>query len=132
MDNRKQQIEIALIHGYINLCMITYEGMTLPLNRDDVDNHLYGVPPRISKLRPKSTHIEKVPTYTNDLNEIRLVETHLITIHKFDDYVFALNKILFRDSELHPESCSHVYNTVYASALQKCEAILRTMGKWEE
>jgi len=67
----------------------------------------------------------KLPDYLNDLNACHEFEKVLSTSpeymqqHAFNNYAYLLI-----------EMCKHQCNAVSATAAQRCEAFLRTIGKW--
>lgn len=80
-----------------------------------------GIPP----IRPSK--FEVIPDYCNDLNAIHEAETHLdsdVDWQLWEDYVFNLNEVIGRN---HRED-----RLVHATARQRAESFLRTVGKWRE
>jgi hypothetical protein len=71
------------------------------------------------KNAPWNTDIDVLPNYTTDLNALHLVENKLDFVQRLE-WTSILRDIVHRD------------NTYYmsATALQRCEAILKTIGKW--
>lgn len=133
MNCVKQRVEMALIHGYIDLHnkkdRLSNERMPLNLNRED---YIVGIPPHIAFKHPDSKFYENIPNYVFDLNAVRQVEDRLIKIHKFEEYVNMLNIIVIRDASINYPDSPHMKNLIHASSEQKCEAILRVMDLWVE
>lgn len=133
MNCVKQRVEIARIHGYIDLHnkkdQLSNEKLPLDLSRED---YIVGIPPHIAFSHPNSKFWEKIPNYVFDLNAIRYVEAHLMMLHKFEDYENMLNIIVIRDASIKHPNIPYMKKLIHASSEQKCEAILRTMEKWED
>ena len=70
------------------------------------------------------------PDYCNDLNAMHEAEKMLTTKQK-QRYATALSDALSDSAPT--ESCHTVWSdTIHATASQRAEAFLRTLGKWEE
>jgi hypothetical protein len=68
---------------------------------------------------------QRVPDYLNDLNAMHEAEKHLRSLYprdEFHEFGIQLEKIMTRDEEW----------VWHATASQRAEAFLRTLGLWEE
>ena len=78
---------------------------------------------------------QRIPDYHSDLNAIHEVEKRLIlTYHRVNVPVSAATNEANRYSKYLREICERDgdNHTIHATAPQRCEALLRTIGKWEE
>lgn len=81
---------------------------------------------------PVTKHPAPLPDYLDDLNAVHEVENKMI--NKIDFWVHLVCTVngleiqmIVRDFTV-PE----MYKASYATARQRCEAILRTLGKWKD
>jgi len=73
-----------------------------------------------------------VPDYLNDLNAIRRAEKKLDSERLVGVYVATLLEIVLPDEW---QVVNHITTTrafVYATAAQRAEALLKTIGKWKD
>ena len=75
---------------------------------------------------------EVIPDYLNDLNAMHEAEKALRDWHK---YVCMVAKVIVGDTQ--PKASGNHYRVassvlIHATAAQRAEAFLRTIGKWEE
>lgn len=68
------------------------------------------------------------PDYCNDLNAMHEAEKHLLKV-KVEIFVENIREIVF-DTEVSEEEFN--FFLVHATAAQRAEAFLKTIGKWEE
>lgn len=71
-----------------------------------------------------------LPDWTNDLNEMREAEKVLNNVQA-NEYVVQLHRIIFNTVVI-PDVCNLVcyFRLLNATAAQRAEAFLRTIGKW--
>lgn len=90
---------------------------------------------RIVFYDPEGGHIvpNDVPNYSGDLNAIAEARRALLTTHDLEEqFTGELHKIVLREV-MDIEIPSHwAYRLIESTAAQQCEALLRTVGKWEE
>jgi hypothetical protein len=74
-----------------------------------------------------------VPDYLNDTTAITEVCRKLHTPSGGTWPVFLSNLVMIvsRDQHINPDSVSFPFEMVLATARQKCEALIRTINKWE-
>ena len=118
MSPEAQRIAIAEVCGWTNLHM---EPSRYPL--EGMPNvFLEGTPPP----KRKSVFPWSVPDYLNDLNAMHEAELVLDwdeqTSTQLFNYRCALTKVCGNDRDLIP----------FASAWQRAEALLKTLGKWTD
>jgi len=80
-------------------------------------------PPKGEKF--VATLYERLPDYLNDLNAMHEAEKHLRSLYprdEFHEFGYQLEEIMTRDEE----------RVWHATAPQRAEAFLRTLGKWIE
>lgn len=75
----------------------------------------------------KGAHKKHTPDYLNDLNAMHEAEKHLSDRQKIGYY---LDLSLWREDT--GELTENLYEVVHATATQRAEALLKTIGKWEE
>lgn len=68
----------------------------------------------------------RVPDYLNDLNAVHGAEK-LLTYEQQPHYIHAIKRTVMRVS---PIGAADDYETATATAAQRLEALLRTLGKW--
>lgn len=115
MNHDKQRIAIAEACGWTELVDIPYR------------RGVFGTPPNGGVSQGSC-----VPNYLNDLNAMHDAEKTL-TNNQFWDYHKQLAEIVHRD---YLQKCVPVNlmsdSDISATATQRAEAFLRTIGKWEE
>ena len=118
MNSEKQRIAIAEYCGW-----------------KDVRGHM-GIPPEGGMLFPYPEHHEEdwrlnpfrgLPDYPNDLNAMHEAEKTL-TQEQWDEYEIDLGEVVWKDDM----SFINTRKRTGATAAQRAEAFLRTIGKWEE
>lgn len=125
MDKNKQIIALAEFDGYTNIH--TFNGTTewgqasKYWDFEDV-GITYG-----EKYGLKEDYFHKIPDYTSDLNSIHRLENKL---EDGEQYRINLHSVCgfgraWKDSECNPE-------IAHSEAGQRAEAILKTIGKWED
>jgi hypothetical protein len=110
MNEEKQRIAIAEACGW-TACRIGGAGAGGCVDR----------PGRPIGTPPKRKYICELPDYLNDLNAMHEAEKHLQHYGVFADQLAIVMKQP-RQSIL----------LIHATAAQRAEALLRTLGKWEE
>ena len=89
------------------------------------DNKLHG-------CLPNTTQLQSIPWYLDDLNAMHEAESQL----KPTQWRLYSDKlmVLIRDSDLllNGSNIEARYKTPYATAQQRAEAFLRTIGKWKD
>jgi hypothetical protein len=84
----------------------------------------------IGKLKNEQGPMDEIPDYCNDLNAMHEAEKAL-TIKQKQRYATALSNDLSDSAPT--DSCHTVWSdTIHATALQRAEAFLKTINKWEE
>ena len=78
-----------------------------------------------------------IPDYTTDLNAVHRVEERLfIAESQWAKYGYQLQETIRRYAvgvvPYYERDLASIGKLAHATALQRCEAILRVMGKWEE
>ncbi len=69
------------------------------------------------------------PDYTRDLNAMHEAEHHLADVNQLNEYADQLDKVCV---PTHICSLTHWQAVAMATAAQRCEALLRTIGKWQD
>lgn len=85
-------------------------------------------------LSPNDIHFFpwQLPDYCNDLNAMHEAEKVVASQCKEHDYWFFVRQLMgFPDAECDWDEVLH-FNAIHATARQRAEAFLRTIGKWEE
>ena len=106
MSPEKQRIAIATACGWTDCHFPLASNVSLPFT----ERVLCGIPPHSTIHKP-------LPDYHNDLNACHEMEK-VLTYEQFDDYYIELAKRMVRP--------------FHATAPQRCEAFLRTLGLWED
>lgn len=70
----------------------------------------------------------RFPDYLNDLNAMNEAEEHIPT-HKIGEYMQELG-FLINGSRIPPILWGSLYHYAHATAAQRAEALLKTIGKW--
>lgn len=112
MKIEEQRIEIAKFCGWTNVTVYADE------------NQIDGFMPA-----PNTRFWQVVPNYTDDLNAIHEAEKKIINTSTWDGYYRWLVCVMDEDSESDNGCQSNIM--IHASASQRCEALLRTIGKWK-
>lgn len=104
----------------------------------------------IERIKQKDNSLAEIdsphyclPNYTGDLNAMHEAEKSLKTTGKWMEYVKELERVILMDMNgtsiwvMHcatdPEKITHgLINYIAATAAQRAEAYLRTIGKWVE
>lgn len=82
-------------------------------------------------MRPVLGEFEEVPDYWNDLNAIHEAEKKMIFSLRWL-YYRNLISICSRGLDGYPNVLVHATECIRATASQRAEAFLGTIGKWEE
>lgn len=92
----------------------------------------------ISDFDPSSTFASFsycFPDYPNDLNAVHEAESRLVGLER-DKFISELCKVLGVIDAANPVNVTElawmISGWLFATAAQRCEALLRTIGKWEE
>lgn len=109
----------------INKIIAEYCGWKHEFNGDDEDPEWYWIPPN----NPDGN--QSPPDYCNDLNEMNEAEKFLEGGHNWNKYTDILGKLRHYKPNIH-DLRSFANIIVSASAKQRAEAFLKTIGKWEE
>lgn len=120
MNPERQRIKIAEAYGYTDVRLEEWENVDIKSREIAYGTALRGT------LNRKRTF---VPDYLNDLNAMNEVEKIFNRKQKLE-YAGELGYIVAL-TDNHDES-PEVFYCVYASAAQRAEAFLRTLGLWEE
>ena len=72
--------------------------------------------------------LDPIPDYCNDLNAMH--EAEKVMFLHWNEYIEVLIKM--RWDEAQPERCEPDLSIVRATARQRAEAFLRTIGKWRD
>lgn len=111
----------------INQVLAEWEGWVDIKPSGRLDGQLVGVSPFDPVLL---TRVE-IPDYCNDLNAIQRAVMKLDSGQR-RAFVSDLNGIIARDSALSFDGCEWLFALANATARQHCEALVKTLGKWEE
>jgi len=114
MTTEKQRIAIAIACGYTNVCIQEWESVDIESRSIAYGTELQGT------INGKRCFVDN---YLNDLNAMNAAETSLTDEQQFD-YACWL------DQRFASRSCE--FSLLHATAAQRAEAFLRTLGKWEE
>lgn len=84
-------------------------------------------------LRPNGKYEERsdwsyLPDYDDDLNAMHEAEKHLLRV-QVADYARNLRQVTLRDAL---DGTEYYWRIIHATAAQRCEAFLKTIGKWKE
>ena len=104
-----------------------------PEDRPDAWKTGYFTPKAASDRRkrwPSSAYVMQVPNYPADLNACAEIVAALDPSEKFRMTCEMLDILGIRDDQT-PEP-SEVFDLMNATALQRCEAFLKTKGLWRE
>jgi hypothetical protein len=116
MNSIKQRIAIAEYLGYIDVRDYV----------EDMDNDYLSLMGRKYRKGP----LFRIPDYLNDLNAIHEAEEHLQSHHLCYEYNNILYNILGNTVGNRADKPHHW--TWHATAEQRAEAFLKTIGKWED
>lgn len=113
MTAEEQRIAIAEACGWTEIIphMGEYVGR--------LGNHSYG---------------KRIPDYLNDLNAMHEAERVLIKSGKWEAYKIEIWKIFTSSPQFVERETGKLYGAddIHATAAQRAEAFLRTLGKWKE
>lgn len=113
MNNKQINIRIAEACGWTFI--------------NQVDKRLHGLPPDGKKDR----YTSPLPDYCNDLNAMHEAEKWISEKCKEGDYWFFLRELLdFPEAESDWDKF-YIFGAIHATARQRAEAFLKTLGKWE-
>lgn len=75
-----------------------------------------------------------IPNYYGDLNAIHEAEIHIIKTGQWENYKTWLWMVHTKSTSLVEAVTKEIRgdDVIHADAPQRCEALLRTTGKWEE
>ena len=115
MSPRKQQIAIATACGWTDCHFPLASNVSLPFT----ERVLCGIPPHSTIHKP-------LPDYLGDLNACHEMEKVLMEkgVNAWWSYVAFINR--------HNPRPFGTETAVHATAAQRCEAFLRTLGLWEK
>ena len=111
MTEQEQRIAIAEACGWLEVKEIDFGGPIKPMGYRD----------------KQALGLEVIPDYLNDLNAMHEAEAH-INIGEMGTYLSAIANIVQPQSTYHPLDIQ--WWSVRATARQRAEAFLRTVGKW--
>jgi len=106
MDEQQQRIAIAEACGWVAVFDEDYMGLT----GDD----------------PRTGGRNCIPNYTQDLNAMHEAEK-VLTVDQRSDYDMVLMDVIIKQFQIHKGMWIW-----HATAAQRAEAFLRTIGKWED
>ena len=116
MSPEAQRIAIAVACGYTDVCMDRWEGVDIESRSISFGTELRGT---LFKRRLF------VPDYLHDLNAMHEAEMALNCDEQSSTQLFHYRHYLFR-------VCGRDWDLIpFATAAQRAEAFLRTIGKWE-
>ena len=116
MNKEKQKIAIAEACGWSNL--------------QDSDYKPFGKAQLVGRHPGGSEqNLLRVPDYLNNLNAMHEAE-ETMTDQKKRDFTSFLQEIVDLDCTWH--TLDELFKIAHATAAQRAEAFLRTIGKWEE
>lgn len=123
MNQEKQRIAIAEACGWTNIRIVS-DGTNPNIHPSSRPKHLRGTPP------PPKTYAYQItpPDYLNDLNAMNEAEMTIDSYKRMDFRDYLVDMIQndgFTEDDAHGEC-------VHATAAQRAEAFLRTIGKWED
>jgi len=130
----KEQINIAIAEAQGFRRCRRRVGGPFGIYYDKEDDDRYWVSPEyIEGFKPPWTDFDgtayyPLPDYTSDLNAIHEVEKSITDPRKMLDYFNHLARYNDPDAR----SIQDSFNIITATALQRAEAYLRTIGKWKE
>jgi hypothetical protein len=126
MSPEAQRIAIAVACGYTDVCMDRWEGVDIESRSISFGTELRGT---LFKRRLF------VPDYLNDLNAMHKAEEVLPDMASDDDgrdqlgYMETLADTLV--AKWSSNNSADMWLITHATAAQRAEAFLRTIGKWE-
>ena len=115
MSPDSQRIAIAEACGWTK-CRLAIKGAGAP----ERGKSPYGVPPR-------REYEVSLPNYTQDLNAMHEAEKVLPDGHTYWEFIRILDDIV-----KHGPHIDYVADRASATAAQRAEAFLRTIGKWKD
>ncbi len=127
MNTVKQKLAIAEAHGWTGI-----EDYSGPLMMS-AGSYIRGYPPHITPMIGKKVDL---PDYLNDLNEMHEAEKTLNHLTPLYDctLIQTISDGEF-DMRKHPIASMHYVDAllgIHATASQRAEAFLKTIGKWVE
>lgn len=129
MTTEKQRIAIAEACGWVR------EYAAVPTWNAKLNNYkgdYEQVRTTLFRRAGKCVRVDSLPDYLNDLNAIHEMEEVLAQLGKENDYWFFLRtRIGFSEAQCDWDEVDY-FAAVHATAAQRAEAFLRTIGKWEE
>lgn len=72
---------------------------------------------------------DHIPNYPEDKNACQDFYSRLSNIHELNKFTIELGEIICRDAK---KNGAFEYDYIFSTALQLCEAFLRTKGEWKE
>jgi hypothetical protein len=119
MNKEKQRIAIAEACGWKDIKDTNHESVDISSRSISYWSGLTGVPPEFIHYENRI----RIPGYLSDLNAMHEAEK-VLTRDQLDTYLFELHEIIGHN---HIERYA-----VTATAAQRAEAFLKTIGKWWE
>jgi hypothetical protein len=117
MNTYKQRIAIAEACGWKDIKDTNHEDVDIESRSIIYWSGLTGVPPEFIHYENRI----KIPDYLNDLNAMHEAEKSLDDVTQRGDYWDYLSSLTHEGFEM-----------CHATAAQRAEAFLRTLGKWED
>jgi hypothetical protein len=117
MNTDKQRIAIAEACGWEDIKDTNHEDVDIESRSIIYWSGLTGVPPEFIHYENRI----KIPDYLNDLNTMHEAEKSLDDVTQRGDYWDYLSSLTHEGFEM-----------CHATAAQRAEAFLRTVGKWED
>jgi hypothetical protein len=117
MNTDKQRIAIAEACGWKDIKDTNHEDVDIESRSIIYWSGLTGVPPEFIHYENRI----KIPDYLNDLNTMHEAEKSLDDVTQRGDYWDYLSSLTHEGFEM-----------CHATAAQRAEAFLRTVGKWED
>lgn len=112
----------------INTAIVEWMGWKLNPNQDSFQNIPWGC----SAAFPNYEFAHQLPNYYSDLNA---VQSAVLALPKdlWMKYGYALWSVIFLDHKGELETGNYdPWNWLNATAPQRCEALLRMIGKWKD
>lgn len=88
--------------------------------------------------RTEWADVDVLPDYPNDLNAVHEAE-EMLTPEQRVNYSYHLSQLIPQNENCGPFEPGgpdlmvySAFDLIHATALQRCEAFLRTVGKWED
>lgn len=122
MKAEEIRIAVAEACGWTRIGRRMLDRVPIPFGRTD----WMGTPPRDKDKLEDDQGWKRIPDYPNDLNAVHEAEKMLETT--CEPAPFTQPQVSGYYNHL-MEMCG-TFGAIRATALQRCEAILRTLGKW--